>query len=130
MSDVSTRNTSATLTTPTLVYDGDCAFCMTCVRFVTRRTKKPLTTVAYQTANLVALGLTREQCADAVQWVDGDGHRSAHIAVAEALRHARFPWPIAGFVISLPLVRTLASLVYQRVAARRRCAAPTPPAAS
>jgi len=102
---------------------------MTCVRFVTRRTKKPLTTVAYQTANLVALGLTREQCADAVQWVSGSTRQSAHIAVAAALRHARFPWPLAGLVISLPVVRTLASLVYQRVAARRRCAAPTPPAA-
>lgn len=128
MSDVSTRNTSATLTTPTLVYDGDCAFCMACVRFVTRRTARPLVTVAYQTADLAALGLTREQCADAVQWVSGGTHRSAHTAVAAALRHARFPWPIAGSVISLPVVRNIASAVYQRIAARRRCAAPTPPA--
>ncbi|MFM8645585.1 MAG: thiol-disulfide oxidoreductase DCC family protein [Actinomycetota bacterium] len=129
LSDVSPRNTSATLTTPTLVYDGDCAFCMACVRFVTRRTTKPLTTVAYQTADLAALGLTREQCADAVQWVSGSTRQSAHIAVAAALRHARFPWPLAGFVISVPVARNIASLVYQRVAARRRCAAPTPPAA-
>jgi len=102
---------------------------MACVRFVTRRTTKPLTAVAYQTADLAALGLTREQCADAVQWVSGSTHQSAHIAVAAALRHARFPWPLAGFVISVPVARNIASLVYQRVAARRRCAAPTPPAA-
>ena len=142
MSDVNTRSTTApTLTTqsfaepvasatdtPTLVYDGECEFCTACVRFLARRTNRPLASVAYQSADLAALGLTREQCADAVQWVVDGRTVSAHVAVAAALRHARVPWPLAGIVISLPGIRSVAAAAYRKVAARRRCAAPTPPA--
>lgn len=83
--------------------------------------------VAYQSADLAALGLTREQCADAVQWVTRERIVSAHLAVAAALRHARAPWPLAGAMMSLPVVRGVAGATYRKVAARRRCAAPTPP---
>lgn len=109
--------------TPTLVYDGECRFCMACVRFLTRRTTRPLETVAYQSADLAALGLTRDQCAAAVQWVGG-GSLSAHFAVAAALRTARFPWSLAGSFISLPPASGRAGALYARVAARRRCAVP------
>ncbi len=142
MSDVNTRSTAApTLTTqpsvepvatatptPTLVYDGECEFCTACVRFLARRTILPLASVAYQSADLAALGLTREECADAVQWVADGRTVSAHLAVAAALRHARMPWPLAGIVISLPGIRRVAAATYRKIAARRRCAAPTPPA--
>ena len=124
LSDVNTRNTTTpTLTSPVLVYDGDCAFCTSCIRFITRRTSRPLRCVAYQLADLVALGLTREQCADAVQWVSGDSTRSGHRAVAAALRNARLPWRPFGFIIELPGVRGVAAVVYRRVARRRNCVA-------
>ena len=88
-----------------------------------------MTSVAYQDADLAALGLTREQCAEAVQWVSADGTvHSAHVAVAACLRNANKPWPLAGLLISAPGVRRIASIVYRRVAERRRCALPTPPA--
>ena len=123
LSDDNTRNTtSATLTKPVLVYDGECEFCGACVRFLTRRTRRPLTCVAYQTADLASLGLRHEQCEDAVQWVAPDGTvSSAHIAVADALRHARWPWPMAGMVVGAPGVRAIAALVYRMVAQRRKC---------
>ena len=128
LSDVSTRNTAApTLTTPTLVYDGDCAFCTSCVRFLVRRTSRPLECIAYQSADLAALRLTREQCADAVQWVTPTRTESAHLAVAAALQYARAPWPLAGWLIRVPGLRGIAGAVYRRVAQRRRCTAPTPP---
>ena len=130
MSDDSTRNTTTpTLTKPVLVWDGECDFCRACAQFLARRTRRPMTSVAYQDADLAALGLTLEQCADAVQWVSADGTvQSAHVAVAACLRYANQPWPLAGLVISAPGVRHIASIVYRRVADRRRCALPTPPA--
>lgn len=84
--------------------------------------------VAYQTADLAMLGLTRQECSDAVQWVAPTRRAAGHLAVSLALRHARFPWPIVGVAIGVPGVRNLAGAIYRRVAARRQCAAPTPPA--
>ena len=129
MTDNNTRTTMpATLTSAVLVYDGECEFCKACVGFLARRTTRPLVSVAYQHANLETLGLTRAECEEAVQWVDVAGEAaSAHVAVALALRNARKPWPLVGRLILLPGVRPIAAMVYRRVAARRRCAAPTPP---
>lgn len=125
LSDDKTRSTSATLTSPTLVFDGECDFCRACVRFITRRTRRPLSVVAYQDADLATLGLTREQCESAVQWVDDRGAvASAHHAVSRALRNARFPWPLAGRAIVLPGISRIASRVYERVARRRSCDSP------
>jgi len=117
-----------TLTKPVLVYDGECTFCRWCVRFLVRRTRRPLTCVAYQDADVAALGLTLAQCAAAVQWVGQNGSVSeAHKAVAAALRNARIPWPILGVVIDAPGLRRISAYAYRRVAMQRRCAAPTPP---
>nr|MBU6202425.1 DUF393 domain-containing protein [Acidobacteriota bacterium] len=119
---------AATLTSAVLVYDGECDFCRSCVRFLQRRTSRPLTAVAFQSADLPALGLRRADCEAAVQWVSAKGAvSSAHVAVASALRHARAPWSLAGWLIALPVIRQIAAVVYRRVAARRTCAAPTPP---
>ena len=119
--------TPATLTTaaPVLVYDGECRFCKWCVRFLVRRTRRPLVCVAYQTADLAALGLTREQCELAVQWVAAGGQRqSANFAAAAALRNARLPYPLLGVLINLPGIRKIAAFVYGQVAQRRQCAKP------
>ena len=119
--------TPATLTTaaPVLVYDGECRFCKWCVRFLVRRTRRPLVCVAYQTADLSALGLTREQCELAVQWVAADGRpESANFAAAAALRNARLPYSLFGVLINLPVIRKIAAFVYGQVAQRRQCAKP------
>jgi predicted DCC family thiol-disulfide oxidoreductase YuxK len=113
-----------------LVFDGECDFCRSCVRFAERITAREFTSVAYQTADLASLGLCASDCADAVQWVALDGGiTSAHEAVVSVLRHARWPWPIVGRVMLWPGVRGVAARVYQRVARRRTCIveAPTPP---
>lgn len=124
MGEINVRNTTeSTLIRPVLVFDGECEFCKACVRFVARRTSRPLTTVPYQSADLASLGLTREQCIEAVQWVTTDSVRSGHLAVAAALRHARFPWPVLGAIVCAPGVRWIAAVVYRRVAERRSCAA-------
>jgi predicted DCC family thiol-disulfide oxidoreductase YuxK len=131
LGDNSTRDTmSATLTKPVLVFDGECVFCRSCVQFAERIKKREFTSVAYQEVDVSRLGLRREECALAVQWVDVDMSRaSAHEAVARVLRSARFPWPLAGRLMMWPGVRSIAARVYQRVAQRRQCikTAPTPP---
>jgi hypothetical protein len=81
--------------------------------------------VAYQTADLSALGLTREQCEVSVQWVAADGRQqSANFAAAAALRNARLPYPLLGVLINLPGIRKIAAFVYGQVAQRRQCAKP------
>lgn len=132
LSAVSSNSTDTaereTPTAPVLVYDGDCRFCKWCVRFLVRRTRRPLECVAYQTADLKTLGLTREQCELAVQWVSLDGQScSANLAAAAALRNARPPYPLLGVLLNLPGVRNLAAAAYSQVARRRRCAAPKVP---
>jgi predicted DCC family thiol-disulfide oxidoreductase YuxK len=124
LGETNVRNTTgSTLIRPVLVFDGECEFCKACVRFVARRTSRPLTTVPYQSADLPSLGLTREQCVEAVQWVTTDSVRSGHLAVGATLRHARFPWTVLGAMIGAPGFRRVAAFVYRRVAERRSCAA-------
>ena len=70
---------------PVLVFDGDCAFCTSCARLL-ERIGPEAEIVAWQLTDLAELGMTKEQAADAVQWVQVDGTiRSGHEAIAAAL---------------------------------------------
>lgn len=103
-----------------LVYDGDCAFCRRCVRFIERRVKRHPRLVAWQATDLDALGLTADQCREAVQWVGPDGrHEAAHRAVARTLVGAGSGWALLGRVLLLPGVVQLAGVVYRWVARNR-----------
>jgi predicted DCC family thiol-disulfide oxidoreductase YuxK len=105
---------------PTFVFDGDCAFCTSCARFVERWIPTPARVVPWQFADLDALGLTREQCVEAVQWVDG---RSAPVAgpeaIARLLRASRPHWRAAGWLLDRRPIRAAAWPVYRWVAANR-----------
>lgn len=108
-----------TRTHPVLVYDGDCAFCTTSVR-VLERIGPEAEMVAWQLTDLAELGLTEEEAAAAVQWVEIDGTvRSGHEAIAAALKAAGGAWKSAGRAILLPGVSWLAARVYRLVAANR-----------
>lgn len=101
----------------TLVYDGDCGFCTTCVHLMDRLRIRPDVVIAWQHADLDALGLTPEQCSTAVQWVGDDGsHRSGHLAVAAVLRG---PWRPVGLLLAAPGVSWLAARAYDWIAAHR-----------
>ena len=56
--------------TATFVYDGDCAFCTSCARFIRRWVPTPAVVVPWQFADLARLGLAEAACVDAVQWVE------------------------------------------------------------
>lgn len=105
---------------PVLVYDGDCSFCTKSVRLV-RRLQADVDVVAWQFADLPALGLTAAQADAAVQWVAVDGRAAAgHRAVAAVLRASRQPWPIIGRAMLLPGLSWLSGRVYAWVAANRQ----------
>lgn len=80
--------------------------------------------VAWQEANLTELGLSPEQCREAVQWVsERRGNRreqlSAHDAVARVLRNAGGGWSALGAVMMFPGVHWISGVVYLWVARNR-----------
>ena len=108
---------------PTLVYDGDCAICTRLSAFVARRIRRAegdFEIVAFQFADLPALGLTEAQCEAALQWVNADGVAQAGPnAVAGLLRAGRLPWRLPGRLLSLPGVDRITWPVYRWVADNR-----------
>jgi len=105
--------------TGTLVFDGDCAFCSSSARTGQRFAPGPAAIAAWQHLDLAALGLTEEQCLEAVQWVDGERRASGAAAIAAYLRTSR-PWwrPVGRLLGSRPAL-LLADPVYAWVSRNR-----------
>lgn len=107
-------------TRPILIYDGDCGFCTTSVRFVERRLRTRARIVAWQDADLPALGVTEAQAQESVQWVAPDGTVSqGAAAVGRLWIDSGWPWRALGYVTILPPISWLAEVVYRVVAANR-----------
>jgi len=105
---------------PVLLFDGDCSFCTSCVEWMRRHIRRLDQTVPYQFADLPALGVTAEQCEQAVQWVGTDHTvRSAHLAVAQVLIDAGKGWALLGRAMLLPGLRQFSGLVYRWIARNR-----------
>ena len=103
----------------TLVYDGDCAFCTSSVRWITRLRLRVDTVIAWQHADLSELGLTPEQCQEKVQWVSGSRVSSGHEAVAQLLLSSALPWRPLGYLLAVPPVSWVAARVYAWISAHR-----------
>jgi predicted DCC family thiol-disulfide oxidoreductase YuxK len=121
------------------LYDGDCAFCTACARFIVRWIPTPARVTAWQQADLGRLGLTERQCGESVQWVviDRSGRRSAAsgaAAVAALLHSSTRVWRGLGWVLARRPVLALAGPIYRWVARNRHrfpggtptCALPAP----
>lgn len=104
---------------PTLVFDGDCGFCTWSAARIAAWSSGRVGTVAWQRADLAALGLTAAECAAAVRYVDADGRHAGGAAVARALRQCRQPWRATGDVLARPLLAPLVERCYRLVAANR-----------
>lgn len=106
-----------------LVYDGDCGMCTRSASLVTsriRRSPADFEVVAYQDADLPALGLTVEQCDEALRWVGPDGRASsAQDAVARTLLAGRPGFRPLGLLLLTPGVNSMAGVVYRWVARNR-----------
>ncbi|MGW7555563.1 thiol-disulfide oxidoreductase DCC family protein [Streptomyces rimosus] len=105
---------------PVLVYDGDCGFCTTSVRFAERRIRPRCTVTAWQFTDLEAHGVTQERAEHEVLWITPHGtvYGGAQ-AVAKLLMSARGVWAVPGALLTLPPFRQLAHVVYRLVADNR-----------
>jgi hypothetical protein len=111
-------------TFPTFVYDGDCAFCASCARFVQRWIPTPAAVGAWQLIDIEAVGLTVAECDAAVQWVTSPTeHTSGPVAIADLLKASRPWWRAVGRVLGLPPVLRVAWPFYNWVSRHRtrRC---------
>lgn len=71
-----------------VIYDGECAFCKECVRWVAKRST--VTALPFQSADLVKFNLTYEQCSkEVVAIINGKVHggSSAVAALLKVSRH-------------------------------------------
>lgn len=103
-----------------LVFDGDCGFCTMSAQWVQRHIHSPAHVVAYQHADLAALGLTPQACAAALQYVAADGRvHSGAGAVSQLLSDAGGVWLPFGATLRLPGIRGISQIVYRLVARNR-----------
>lgn len=105
---------------PVLVYDGDCGFCTTSVRFAERWIRPRCEITAWQFAELDALGATRERAAYEVLWITPDGtvYGGAQ-AVTRILLSAGSGWSVLGAILRLPPLCWVADGVYRLIANNR-----------
>jgi predicted DCC family thiol-disulfide oxidoreductase YuxK len=110
---------TGTVSTPVFVYDGDCAFCSTCARFIERRLRTRARVVPWQFTPLEPLGVTREQAEAAVQWVHDGVHTQGPAAIADLLRDSGAVWRPLGAVLATRPVLWAAWPAYRWVARNR-----------
>ena len=105
---------------PVLLFDGDCAFCTTCVGLVRRWIRPDAEILAWQLTDLGPLGVSEAEATEALQWIGPDGGvRSGHEAVAAMLISAGPLYRVAGRFLLLPGISALAAVAYRLVAANR-----------
>jgi predicted DCC family thiol-disulfide oxidoreductase YuxK len=121
---------------PVLVFDGDCAFCTSCVRFINRYLPTNAEVVPWQFADLAALGTTADQAARELLWIHPSGRIDGGAdAVAALLVDSGRGWRLLGRLMHLPLLDRIARVTYRLIAANRHrlpggtpaCALPAPP---
>ncbi len=120
-------------TDPVLVFDGDCAFCTSCVDAAERYLRQTLASAGwealpYQFADLAALDaraggrgeVTGERVGREVLWVTPTGRvYGGAQAVARLLMRTGGAWAYLGGLLALAPVRPVAALAYRWVAAHR-----------
>ena len=106
-------------TQPVFLYDGDCAFCTTCARFVERRIPTAAEVTPWQFADLDALGVTQAEAERAVVWVAPGANAAGPDAIARLLVDAGSFWRLLGRVLGLRPVGWVAWPVYRWVARNR-----------
>lgn len=103
-----------------LIFDGDCAFCTSCVDAAQRIAPQRIAMQPYQRADLAALGIDASTCAAALQYRDDRGTwHSGSEAIAGLLRACGGIWWLPGRLLQLPGIRRVAAGTYAWVAANR-----------
>ncbi len=106
---------------PVLLFDGDCAFCSTCARWLTEHVPTPVSLEPWQWTDLEPLGVSVDEVDAAVVLVDVNLHRThGPEAVAGLLRASTSgAWRAVGRVLGLRPVLVVAWPVYRWIARNR-----------
>jgi len=104
---------------PVFLYDGDCAFCSSCVRLIQRRIPTHARIVAWQFADLDTLGVDPDSASAAVQWIDHRGVAAGPEAIARLLSEAGSYWRPLGVILGTRPFLWIAWPVYRWVARNR-----------
>lgn len=113
------------VTGPTMIFDGDCAFCTRCAEWLSDRVAQGVFVVPWQHTDLAACGITAERVAHEAVWVDPRSSGAPEVrggarAIAAALRHCDAPaWRAAGRILDAWPARPLARPVYRLIARYR-----------
>jgi predicted DCC family thiol-disulfide oxidoreductase YuxK len=108
----------------TFLFDGDCAFCSACARFIERRIPTSAAVLAWQRADLGQVGVTPQQCDESVQWIafDDGGVRTASegpAAIADLMRSSSRAWRVVGRLLGNRVALAAAWPVYRFVSRHR-----------
>jgi predicted DCC family thiol-disulfide oxidoreductase YuxK len=108
------------VTTPILIFDGDCGFCTTSARWLQARLRSEVAVEPWQFTDLAAYGTEAARATREVLWVAPDGriHGGAQ-AFAQWLIHTGRGWRILGTTLRLPPLRWIAAGVYRLIANNR-----------
>ena len=104
-----------------LIFDGDCGFCTTVAKAIESRWRaQPIKIIPWQWAELHTYGITAEQAAARVYFVEGTEVFSGSKAITRILALSETGlWRFTAFLMTLPMLNLLAELGYRLVARYR-----------
>ena len=101
------------------LYDGDCAFCSSCARWLQRWVPTSAPVQPWQFTDIGVLGVTPAECDAAVQWIEGSNRAAGPAAIAALLRTSHVWWRAVGRVLGTRLGLALTWPMYRWVARNR-----------
>jgi predicted DCC family thiol-disulfide oxidoreductase YuxK len=106
---------------PVLLFDGDCAFCSSCARWITAHVPTPVAPEPWQWTDLEPLGVSVEEVDTAVVLVDVRLRRTAGPeAFADLLRTSTSgAWRALGRILGARPVLAVAWPIYRWIARNR-----------
>jgi predicted DCC family thiol-disulfide oxidoreductase YuxK len=105
----------------TLIYDGDCSFCIRCVKWLKIRTRQQVECLPFQSLRERFPKTKFEDCERSIQWVDRNGHvfEGAEAIFRTLACVPSLSWPLWLYK-NIPGFAFVAEWVYQIVSKNRR----------
>jgi predicted DCC family thiol-disulfide oxidoreductase YuxK len=102
---------------PTLIFDGDCAFCARWAAWARRHLPPGTHVEPWQGGNTRRYGLTVSEVQSAAYWIGGDGRAwRGSRGLAQAMMTMGRGWKALGMVIEAPIIRWMAAAGYTLIA--------------
>jgi predicted DCC family thiol-disulfide oxidoreductase YuxK len=107
------------MSTPVLIFDGDCGFCTRSAHWIGARLDDA-TITPYQSIEIADYGLDINDVTSAVYFVDEHGATyRGHLAIGRALIAAGGFWSVVGWLLVTPPIAWIAKPIYALIARNR-----------